>query len=274
MNYKYMAESGGITVTALITILAFCAGGCIRTDDAPNGGDGLVSIETILENNLAAVRSDSRTVEVSTTEKILNIAEADYSLIARYRASSSGKMRIDVFSGDTRVFSEGKDLDGVWEWAGGRDAPKNVYHEGVGALEHGIEFNLFALAELQTRGHAIELVDQETIRDSRYFVLKVTLSDGFESYRYVNSNTWLIDMSRDHRALHPGIDPSKKDFETRFDMWKTTDGVTYPGRSRNVDMATGEVIQTAVVLRSRYGLREDELDLERTYVPLEPPKGS
>lgn len=271
MNDKITPTFGGIKTGALVTMLTFCMGGDTQADVASDTGDGPVSLETILENNLAAVRSDSRTVEVTTTEKVLKIAEADYSLSARYRASSKGTMRIDVFAENTRVFSEGKDEGGVWEWAGDQDAPANVYHEGVGALEHGIEFNLFSLAELQNRGHAIELLDQETIRDKQYYVLKVTLSDGFETYRYVNTSTWLIDISRDHRALHPGIDPSKTDIETRYDNWKTADGVTYPARSQNVDLATGEVLLTAIVLRSRYNLREDELDLERTYVSAELP---
>ena len=271
MNDRYAPKLGGITTAALVAISTFCMIGDTQAEDASDRGDGQVSLETILENNLAAERSDSRTAEVTTTDKVLKILESDYSLSARYRASSKGTMRIDVFAEDTRIFSEGKDVAGVWEWAGDQDAPANVYHEGVGALEHGIEFNLFSLAELRNRGHAIELLDQETIRDKQYYVLKVTLSDGFETYRYVNASTWLIDLSRDHRALHPGIDPSKTDIETRYDNWKTADGVTYPGRSQNVDLATGEVLQTAIVLQSRYNIREDELDLERSYVPVEPP---
>ena len=271
MNDRYSPNFVGITTAALVAISTFCMIGDAQAEDASATGDGQVSLETILENNLAAERGDFRTAVVTTTEKVLKIVEADYSLSARYRASSRGTMRIDVFAEDTRVFSEGKDVAGVWEWAGDQDSPANVYHEGVGALEHGIEFNLFSLAELQNRGHTIELLDQETIRDKQYYVLKVTLSDGFETYRYVNSSTWLIDISRDHRALHPGIDPLKTDIETRYDNWKTADGVTYPGRSQNVDLVTGEVLQTAIVLQSRYNLREDELDLERTYVPMEPP---
>jgi len=254
-------------IVSLLAVLAFSTSGCERRSER-------LSLETILDNNLAAVRENAQIGSVSSTEKIVSIAEADYSLIARYRASSAGTMRIDVFAEDTRVYSEGKDADGVWEWPGGQEAPANVYHEGVGALEHGIEFNLFSLAGLQSRGHKIEWVDQESIRGNQYYVLKVTLSDGFENYRYVNADTWLVDLSRDFRALHPAIDSTRKDIESRYDRWTTTVGVTYPARSQDVDMASGKVDQTAIVLRSSYNLPDVELDLRRAYVPSGPPRVS
>jgi hypothetical protein len=264
MHKKYLPSSGAVAIIFLLTLVTVTTSGCGRAAEQ-------VSLDTILDNNLAAVRNDAQIGGVSSTDKIVSISEANYSLVARYRASASGTMRIDVFAEDKRVYSEGKDADGVWEWPGGQEAPANVYHEGVGALEHGIEFNLFSLAELQGRGHTIELVDQETIRDNQYYVLKITLSDGFENYRYVNADTWLVDLSRDYRALHPAIDATKKNVETRHDKWTTTDGITSAARSRDFDMTTGELVQTAIVLDSKYNLRDDELDLARTYVPIEPP---
>jgi hypothetical protein len=265
MDNKYQPKSGVVSITFLLAVLTLGMGGCDQTARQ-------ISIETILDNNLAAVRDDAQIGSVSTTEKIVEISESNYTLSARYRASSAGTMRIDVFAEDTRVYSEGKDADGVWEWPGGKEGPENVYHEGIGALEHGIEFNLFALAELQNRGHAIELVDQETIRDIDYYVLKVTLSDGFENYRYVNSKTWLVDLSRDFRALHPAIDPTMKNVETRYDNWTSTDGITHADRSRDFDMASGELVQTGIVSRSSYNVPDDKLDIQRTYVPAGPPK--
>lgn len=226
-----------------------------------------MAVEEILRNNLRAVRQESSFDKIENTEKILQISEAEYSLVARYRASSDGYMRIDVFSDDTRVYSEGIDEMGVWEWPGGKDAPENVYHDGVGALEHGIEFNLFPLAELPNRGHKIELVGNETVRDKQYFVLRIVLSDGFETYRFINADTWLIDFSRDFRAFHPGIDNTKKHLETRYDRWKQASGILFATRLQNVDLEAGTVIATTLVLNSRYNIAREELDLARSYVP-------
>ena len=122
------------------------------------------------------------------------------------------------------------------------------------------------------RGHDLELVGRETIRDEEYFVLKVTLSDGFETYRYVNAETWLVDLSRDFRAFHPGIDDTKKNLETRYDQWERTDGVVFAGRMQSVDLETGAVIATTLILGSRYNIAREELNLARSYVPGGAPK--
>ncbi len=244
-------------------VFAFCGNPVLAVERVGKS----VGIEQILENNLSAVRPASTSGNIENADIVLQISEADFTLIARYRASSDGHMRIDVFDEHVRVYSEGKDDEGVWEWPGGKDGPENVYHDGVGAVEHGIEFNLFPLARLADRGHDLELVGKETIRGQEYYVLKITLSDGFETYRYVNADTWLVDLSRDIRAFHPGVDSTKKNLETRYDNWQQADTVVFAGRSRNVDLETGAMIGTTLVLRSRYNIPRGDLDLARSYVP-------
>lgn len=225
------------------------------------------NVGEILQYNLRVVRTGSATGAIDNMDAAIEIRESGYTLIARYRAVADGYMRIDVFSEGTRVYSEGKDDGGVWEWPGGADAPGNVYHEGVGALEHGIEFNLFALAELPVRGHEIELVGCQAIDDNEYFVLKMTLADGFENFRFVNARTWLVDLSRDFRAFHPALDETKQHIETRYDQWQRVDGILASRRSQNVDVETGEVMATTRVLDLRFNAARSELDLQRTYVP-------
>lgn len=265
----------------LCVLLVASTATCASASDVSRGSIQLadetahqMTLKEILQRNLDAVRvkpSDRTTVN---TDKILRIDEAGHSLVARYRATSNGFVRIDVFDDAKRVFSEGKDSMGVWEWPAGKDAPENVSNEGAEALEHGIEFNLFPLAELPNRGHRIELVGNESVGDKWYFVLKVKMSDGFETYRYVNAETWLVDISRDFRAFHPGIDSTKKNIETRYDRWTQACGVLFASRSRNVDLDTGEVIATTLVLESRYNRPGEELDLARNYVPIGVPQPS
>ena len=261
---KFAVYSRRLCIACLLAIgIAACTSGDSAEQD--------ILVADILQMNLKAVRGDTRNSGVRSTDKIVRISEADYTLVGRYRAAGSGLMRIDVFSGDDRVFSEGKDENGVWEWPGGQDKPVNVDHDGVGALEHGIEFNLFALAELGDRGHEVELVGQEVVRETSYYVLKITLADGFETYRYVNEDTWLVDMSRNIRALHPGIDPTRKNIETRFDQWQRVDGVLFASRSRDFVQGSDTPTQTGLVVSSTYDAPLADLDLDRTYVPDGPP---
>jgi len=244
--------------TACLAAVLFSA--CGSSEDTP-------SVGTILQLNHDAMRGDADSAPIQTAEKILRISEANFTVTGRYRAAADGAMRIDVFADGQRVFSEGIDDAGVWEWSGGQEAPANVDHDGVAALQHGVEFNLFSLDELRDRGHAIELVDREMVRGTRYFVLKITLKDGFENYRYVNEDTWRVEISRDFRALHPGIDASKKNLETRYDQWTHTDGILHATRFRDYERPSDQPTQTGLILKSKYNIPRAELDLDRSYVP-------
>ena len=95
----------------LACLLAIGIAACTSGDSAVQE----VLVSEILEMNLKAVRGDAQDSDVRSTDKTVRISEADYTLVGRYRAAGSGLMRIDVFSGDDRVFSEGKDENGVWE---------------------------------------------------------------------------------------------------------------------------------------------------------------
>ena len=75
----------------------------------------------------------------------------------------------------------------------------------------------------------------------------------------------------DGMLQHPAIDATRKNVETRHDQWTTTDGITSAARSRDFDMTSGDLVQTGIVLQSKYNLPDDELDLPRTYVPSEAP---
>ena len=273
---KISSSIGQLCVLAFAASATFACGGDTSGDSAPMAGHTGqdITVEEILQRNIEAVRQEPFEGKIENTDKVLRINEAEYSLIARYRASTDGFMRIDVYEDGNRVFSEGKDEMGAWEWPGGKDTPEDVSHGGAAALEHGIEFNLFALAELLDRGHGIELVGRESVSDQEYFVLKVTLSDGFQTYRYVNAETWLVDVARDFRAFHPGIDSTKQNIETRFDRWVRVDGVLFASRSQNFDTDTGEVIATVMVLKSSYNRPREELDLTRNYVPTRAPRPS
>ena len=95
----------------IASLLALSITACTSGDSAEQD----ILVADILQMNLQAVRGDARDSDVRTTDKTVRISEADYTLVGRYRAAGIGLMRIDVFAGDKRVFSEGKDENGVWE---------------------------------------------------------------------------------------------------------------------------------------------------------------
>ena len=247
---------------AVAVLLLGYASSSIAADDAERK-----TLAEILAQNLAAVQGANLRERIISTEKVIGIEEAGNLLTAHYRAEAGGTMRIDVFADGKRVFSEGKDTDGVWEWSGDAAAPVAIVHDGVGALEHGIEFNLFPLAHFARRGHRVEYVDEASARGQQYHVLKITFADGFETFRYVNVETGLVDIARDYRAFHPGVDPQKITLESRYDQWRQEDGPKYAGRARDYNADSGELLSTVTITSSRFDVPVADLNIERSYEP-------
>ena len=73
------------------------------------------------------------------------------------------------------------------------------------------------------------------------------MSDGFETYRYVNLRTRRIERSRDVRAPHPDVDPKKTLLETAWSDFRSVDGVLRPFVETQTDLATGKRNQTVTV---------------------------
>jgi len=62
--------------------------------------------------------------------------------------------------------------------------------------------------------------------------------------------------------------------EMRYDKWQRSNGVVFAGRSQNIDLESGDVIGTALVLESKYNLDRNDLDLSRAFVPDSAPKNA
>ena len=245
-----------------------CTGGLLFAMTAAIAANQL---QDVLAKNHRAVYNPTEQSKITSISLDLHIAESDYELTAWYRATVAGQMRIDLYAGENRVFSEGIDEHGAWEWPASQETPQAVDHEGANALQHGIEFNLHSLSELLGRGHSVEWIGTESLLEAEYDVLKVTLLDGFETYRFVNHASGLVDVSRDFRAFHPGIDLTKQQLETRYDRWLQIDGITRAMRSRTFDLASGELVATATVQRVEYNVASERLGISRDFGPASPP---
>ncbi len=63
--------------------------------------------------------------------------------------------------------------------------------DATAALRHGVELpgKLFGLHELKARGRRIELDGREKIEGVNYYVLRLTLNDGYRTTLYINPKT-------------------------------------------------------------------------------------
>jgi hypothetical protein len=221
---------------ALALLLAGCA-----------SGRGLTR-EELISRHTAAL-GGARAIEgVERLEIEVRIFEGDAPLTGVWRADRQGRMRIDVSAGGRRVFTEAFDGKHGWQM----DEPGSVKPSGgAPTLWHGTQFpgRLLGLHEMERFGHSLDLTGRETIEGIDYYVLKLTLKDGFVTSRYLNPATWLLDRGRDLRAMHPDLDAKQTWLESRWSDWRPVAGVLRPYRELQVDVATGKVLQTSEVLR-------------------------
>ncbi|HEY7161798.1 MAG TPA: hypothetical protein VH815_11090, partial [Acidobacteriota bacterium] len=106
---------------------------------------------------------------------------------------------------------------------------------------------MFGLHEAESVGSKVSFDGREKLDGVDYYVIKLILKDGFSIYYYINPDNWRIERSRDFKALHPDIDPTKKFFETRYSDFRMQDGVLRSFHSEKFDLKTGEKVQTSLI---------------------------
>ena len=209
-------------------------------------------LESIVDRHVAARGGRAAIEAVRAYETEIRIVEPAFEVDGTYVATRDGQMRVDIVAGGQPAFTEALDGSRAWTWtpdSGVRDASA----AGAAALRRGIElpFKLFGLHEVRERGHRLELAGRETLGGVDYHVLRLVLDDGFESLYYLNPSTWLIDRDRQRRALHVDVDPAPVWIETSYEDYRPVEGVLFPHRQVERQLATGEVLATVTVRRIR-----------------------
>ena len=186
--------------------------------------------------------------KVRSIEFSLTIQEPKLSVDAVYYADRNIRMRIDIFSQGKRVFTEA--FDGKAGWEMGEDGKaKDASAQATAALRNGIFLpgKLFGLHELPNLGHKLSYEGREDVDGVSYHILKITLDSGFEKFLYINPDNGRIERTRDYRALHVDIDPTKKINESIASDFRKVDGLLFAFKSEDRDKTTNEVMQTTTV---------------------------
>lgn len=197
-------------------------------------------LDRIVANNRQAVDGQQDTSGVESLEVGLAMQDHGSAMDADYKVTRDGRMRIDILKDGRRVYTEA--YDGHRGWDQGPDGSAPVVDPHGEALWHGTQYpgQIFSLSDMARLGHKLEYTGREQLDGVDYYVLKLTLSDGFVTYRYVNPDTWLIDRGRDYRAFHPALDSHATWVETRWSDYRPVEGLLYPFVSSNVDLGTGQ----------------------------------
>lgn len=207
-----------------------------------------LTVDGIIERNVAAMGGRAAIEAVRTVEIDLRIKDPGFEVEGTYRAARPGRMRIDVHASGKHVFTEAFDGENAWQWEGeGKAEPASP--KAAAALRHGVELpgKLFGLHELKQRGHRVELADRERVDGRDYYVLRLTLSDGYTASLYVDPQSWLITRRRDVRALHVDVDPTPTTIEQRISDYREVAGVRFAFASTEIDLKTGKELERTKV---------------------------
>ena len=201
---------------------------------------------------------------VKSIQVDLHIVDPGFEVDGIYRAARPGKMRIDVKAGGKHVFTEA--FDGQRGWQGkGEGSEEQASPSATAALRHGVELpgKLFGLHEMKQRGHRTELTGREQVDGIDYYVLRVTLSDGYTITLYVDPKIWLITRRRDVRPLHVDIDPTPTTIEWRASDFRKVSGIYFPFATTDIDLITGKILEITQVNRLEVNPTLDQAIFEK-----------
>ncbi len=203
------------------------------------------SVSDIVAANTEALGGAVALDAVQTLVKTTLIEEGDYRDLAVFATDRQGRMRIDIYAGGERVYTESFDGQHGHQW---RPGEGQSYSSALGtvALSHTPQLpnHIFRLKDMAANGHTLELLREE----ENEHVLRLTLSDGFENFLLVDKRSGLIKGSRNRRSLHVDIDPEVKSLETRVSDFRTVTHIRHAHRVSEVDRATGEVLSCSTLL--------------------------
>jgi hypothetical protein len=207
------------------------------------------TVDEVIERNTQAMGGRVAIEAVKSIEVDLHIVDPDFEVDGKYRAARPGRMRIDVIASGKHVYTEAFDGGHGWQWKGEGVAIQEESPKATAALRHGVELpgKLIGLHELRQRGRRVDLAGRERDNGTDYYVLRITLNDGYTTRLYVDPKTWLITQRRDVRPLHPDIDPTPTTIESSFSDFRKVNGVLFAFASKDTDLATGKVLETTRV---------------------------
>ena len=206
-------------------------------------------VETWIEKATVARGGTGAIERVRSLRYHLTIVEPSFTVDGVYEVDREGRMRIDILHDGKRVFTEAFDGRSGWQQGENEAHGSEASPEGSAALWHGTQSpdKLFGLHELTRLGHRVEAAGFEELEGTRYARVKVTLSDGWETMYYLDPATWLVARSRDHKALHVDVDPSKRPLEETLLDVRPVEGVMRSFRAVSRDLSSGAVVQTTTV---------------------------
>ena len=195
----------------------------------------------------------------------LQIVEKGQVVTAQYRCNKQPAFRIDIYDKDRHVFCEGLDAKGPWIRPGDAPSARQGVADAKRTGVEGVEFNLYGLKSFPALGNRLAFDGREVIAGVNYYVLRVDLKDSYQTFLYLDPDSWMIARRRDFRANHPDFNPTKQRLETQYSDFRQVNGIMNAFLQHQVDLADGKITQVQIVDRMVYNAAPDGGVPDRTH---------
>jgi len=208
-----------------------------------------VTLEDLVQRHTQARGGRAAIEAIGNLEARLRIVEPTYTAEGTWQVDREGRMHIDVSIDGKRVWSEAFDWKVAWDMPGDSEHGRPA-KAGASALRHSAQLptNLLGLHEMESHGHKVEYSGREAIDGTEYYVMLLTLDDGFTTRYYLDPASFLITRARVRKALHPDADPTPTTIETVWSDFRPIAGVQFAFHAKDTDLTTGKLLQTTQLL--------------------------
>ena len=206
-----------------------------------------VSVDQLVERHTESRGGKQAIENVHSLRFILEITEPGFTVCGDYVATRDGFMRIDIYSGNERVFTEALGADGGWQLLQGATVPTDLSEDGEKALKRGLIGNLYGLHELSAFNYTLSFSETEAEDAKNFWTIDQVGPDGHSKRLFMDKASFLITRTLDTSALHPDLDKTKSRTETRYTDFEAFGGVLYARLTEKVDTASARVVQTVMV---------------------------
>ncbi|MBI1394121.1 MAG: hypothetical protein GC152_15420 [Alphaproteobacteria bacterium] len=205
-----------------------------------------VGLTDILDRN-AEARGGKAAIEAIASIRIeVTVTEPDFSVRGQYVATRDGDVRVDIFDGETRVFTEALGADVGWQMFGDGTVAE-MSEDGRNALRRGLIGNLYGLHEREGLGHRLDWLGLNDAPGGLRHVIVETEPSGFRKIHYIDPESFLVVATSEISALHPDRDATQTEQTTYAKGFAEVAGVTFETGSIKKDSASGNIIQETTV---------------------------
>lgn len=209
--------------------------------------DDRTTLDSVIQHHSDARGGEQAIESVQAIRLELEISEPGFTVHGDYVATRDGHMRIDIFAGDERVFTEAVGPDGGWQLLQAATEATELSEDGESALKRGLVENLYGLHERADLGYELSLAGSISRDGEDFWVIDQVAPDGFSKRLYLDSSSYLVMSQIETSALHPDLDSTKTQQQTYFSEHRPAAGALIPRRTEKIDSESGEVVQTVIV---------------------------